>query len=238
MDVAAIGPVSKDTIRARVYSELKRALLSGMFEPGQVIIARVVAEQMGVGLMPVRESIQQLVTEGGLEFLPSRTIRVPTLTGNDLNEIFEIRMSLECTAAEKAAQRITPDVIAEIRYLADQVIVPEDGSSAASCLAANSAFHFRIYEAANAPHLYGIIERLWLNVGPLLILPYHARGTTKQSFFDTLVVHEQLVDKLAAGDGPGAAQKMAEILGRSLRWYNEHGELRRNPGEDDLIDAD
>lgn len=218
MQIAAhpIRPVTKDTLRTRTYQALKRALLSGEFAPGEAVVARVVAERMGVGLMPVRESIQRLATEGGLEILPNRTVRVPELNHAQLSDIMEIRFKVEVLAAEKAASKIEPAELEEIRRCARHVArLAEMPPSEA--LAANFDFHFKIYAAARSPTLYAIIEQLWLKVGPLLILRFRdpARGYIEP----TLKLHERLVTALENRSSDEAGAAMADILSLSAQWY-------------------
>jgi DNA-binding GntR family transcriptional regulator len=44
---------------------------------------------MGTSIMPVREALQKLTVERMLELLPTRSVRVPVLTGGDFAEICE-----------------------------------------------------------------------------------------------------------------------------------------------------
>jgi DNA-binding GntR family transcriptional regulator len=221
-DSARINLVRTETIRERAYSELRRSIIAGRFKPGEPIIVRVIAEQMGIGLMPVRESIQQLVTEGGFEFLPNRTVRVPVLSAPALEEIYEIRAKLEGFAAAKAAQLMTKDEIAELKAAHDRLVEASRSRIPAEGLDANLAFHFQIYRAARAPHLYEIIERLWLKVGPLLIGPFQASGPSREAFFKTLTFHVRLITAISKRQGDLAEEMMLKILSSSLDWHRAH----------------
>lgn len=222
------GPVEKinlvrtETIRERAYSELRRSIMAGRFKPGEPIVVRVVAEQMGIGLMPVRESIQQLVTEGGFEFLPNRTVRVPLLSPAALEEIFAIRSKLEGFAAAKAAQLMTKDELAELKAANDRLVEVSRSRVPAEGLEANLAFHFRIYHAARAPHLYEIIERLWLKVGPLLIDPFQMSGPLRETFFKSLSFHTRLITAISKRQPEVAEEMMLKILATSLAWHRTH----------------
>lgn len=220
--VGRINLVRTETIRERAYSELRRSIIAGRFEPGEPIVVRVVAEQMGIGLMPVRESIQQLVTEGGFEFLPNRTVRVPVLSPAALEEIFEIRAKLEGFAAAKAAQLMTKEEIAALKASHDQLVEASGSRVPAEGLEANLAFHFQIYRAARVPHLYEIIERLWLKVGPLLIGPFQASGTSREAFFKTLSFHAKLITAISKRQEKLAEELMLKILASSLDWHRAH----------------
>lgn len=221
-DPGRISLVGTETIRERAYSELRTAIIAGRFKPGEPVVVRVVAEQMGIGLMPVRESIQQLVTEGGFEFLPNRTVRVPVLSPAALEEIYEIRAKLEGFAAARAAQLMTRDEVAEVKAAHERLAEASRSRNPAEGLDANLAFHFQIYRAARAPHLYEIIERLWLKVGPLLIGPFQASGASREAFFKTLSFHVRLITAISKRQADVAEEMMLKILSSSLDWHRSH----------------
>ncbi len=216
---ARFAQVSNDTLKVRVYNEMRRALMSGTFEPGQAMVVRAIAEEMDVGIMPVRESIQQLVNEGALEVLPHRTASVPILGADDLEEIFSIRKALEGMATELAASRITPEELDRLEELLPKAAAPNETTSPIDSQRADWAFHFTIYEAARAPHLKRIIEGLWLKVGPLLIAPYHAEGEGARGYFGSADLHIKLVEALRMHSSERARGLMRGIIDHSLQWY-------------------
>ncbi|TIP96912.1 MAG: GntR family transcriptional regulator, partial [Mesorhizobium sp.] len=52
---AQLTPVGRETVQDRVYSELRRALIGGLFEPSQVLTIRGLADALVTSTMPVRE---------------------------------------------------------------------------------------------------------------------------------------------------------------------------------------
>jgi DNA-binding GntR family transcriptional regulator len=72
-----LAPVGRETVQDRVYGELRRALIGGLFAPGQVLTIRQLSDALMTSTMPVREALGRLISEQALEALPSRQIRVP-----------------------------------------------------------------------------------------------------------------------------------------------------------------
>src|SRR3954471_9548456 len=58
--------VARDNLTARVYHQLRSALMEGRYWPGHRLKIRELAAAMGVSETPVREAVMQLVREKGL----------------------------------------------------------------------------------------------------------------------------------------------------------------------------
>ena len=85
-------------------------------EPGERLLEDRLAEQLGVSRNPVREAIRALENTGLVEVRPRRGAYVATLDPERAVELLELRSVLEAFAAQLAAQRRTPEQLAEIRH--------------------------------------------------------------------------------------------------------------------------
>ena len=63
----ALSPVGRETLHDRVYAELRRSLIHGMFDAGEMLRIQDVAERLQTSTMPVREALGRLVSEQALE---------------------------------------------------------------------------------------------------------------------------------------------------------------------------
>jgi DNA-binding GntR family transcriptional regulator len=160
--------VSRDTLRGRVYGELRAAIMKGMFEPGQAVTVRGLAEAFGTSPTPVREALQQLVAESALIAEPNRFYRVPRITRDTFLDLRDTRAELEGLAAEKAALKITASEIRKLEQLIERMSRTIEAQDIKGYLACNEAFHFAIYESARSPILLKTIRTLWLQIGPTL----------------------------------------------------------------------
>jgi len=162
--------VETSRLHERVYESLRRALLQGAFAPGRVLTIRELARDIGTSMQPVRDALARLTSEGALEQLPNRSIRVPPLTRRSFEELYELRKLLEGEAAAKAAKNMTPEDIEQLQLTFDEMDLAIDGLDNEGYLSANQKFHFCIYRAAESPGLMLFIESLWLRAGPLMRL--------------------------------------------------------------------
>lgn len=173
-----IGEVARDNLTARVYNELRTALMEGRFWPGHRFKIRELAAAMNVSETPVREAVMQLVCEKGLVMEAARSIRVAELSLDQYLELRSIRLHLEGMAAEAAAARIDDRTIRRLRRFHEDLIDAEDTARWPEAVRANWDFHHTLYGAAAMPELLAIIETIWLRNGPLVNYHYpHARPT-------------------------------------------------------------
>jgi DNA-binding GntR family transcriptional regulator len=91
------------SLRERIYADLRARLQRCEFGADDRLVDVDVAATYGTSRMPVREALLQLVNEGYLVGT-TRGFMVPTLTLEDVREIFEVRKLLEPRAAAHAAR--------------------------------------------------------------------------------------------------------------------------------------
>jgi DNA-binding GntR family transcriptional regulator len=179
--LSAIPHVDSGTLGLRVYRGLRDFLMAGQLQPGQKLTLRELAAALGVSPMPVREAVRRLATEGALETLPNRRIRVPVMTKARFRELLRIRLALEGLAAEEAARLIRGADIDRIESL-NEAFTHEMGSRQADgvrLFRINKDLHFILYEAAAMPVLLSAIEGLWVQIGPLLHLSLRLRANSR-----------------------------------------------------------
>lgn len=213
MDADSV-PVRGDTLTEQAYQRLHHALMSGALLPEQVLTVRGVAEEYGVSLTPVREAVQRLVAERGLEVVNGRTIRVPRLDIETYREILKIRMELECLAAKEAAPRIAHAEILRLEAVAQAHVEAIRAGDARRTLEANTEFHLSIYRASQQAILVGVIESLWLRVGPTLnlLFPQYCGSLTG---YET---HMVAMEALHRRDGDALGQAMRDDLAHGSRF--------------------
>lgn len=97
-------PLKKpDSLRERIYADLRTRLQRCEFGPDDRLVDVDVAARYGTSRMPVREALLQLVNDGYLVGT-TRGFAIPTLTLEDVRDIFEVRKLLEPRAAANAAR--------------------------------------------------------------------------------------------------------------------------------------
>jgi DNA-binding GntR family transcriptional regulator len=191
--MSALAPIDRDkSLGAHVYDRLKRALMSGAFQPGQKLTVRAVAENLQVSVTPAREGLNRLIDQGALEMPSAKTILVPKLTVAALKEVATIRRSLEGTAAELATANFGPTDVASLLSLQAELESAMNSGDFRRVLDRNEAFHFGVYEKCGMPRLVGLIEGQWLRVGPSLNMLYPEFAVSRRGVSNHMRVLEGL----------------------------------------------
>lgn len=197
----------RSTMQLRVYRELARGLMTGMFRPGESVTLRTLASRLGTSAMPVREAVSRLIAERALVLLPNRSVIVPRMSLARFVEVTQARQLLEGQVTEAAAQRATPAVIRQLTEINEemkQFIAANDFQGA---LTANMAFHFTLYQSSNNQVFLPLIEMLWLQAGPFMALALTTPGVRW-----TARHHRRILADLRAGDGRSAKQAIQDDI--------------------------
>src|SRR5258708_12990043 len=109
--------IARETVQESVYSALRDQLMRGGFEPGQKLKIAELADAFGTSAMPVRDALNRLTVERALETLPSRTVRVPALSKDALQDLRETRFSIKGLAISRAASNMTGHPLATLQRL-------------------------------------------------------------------------------------------------------------------------
>jgi DNA-binding GntR family transcriptional regulator len=197
-----------DNLQDQLYQQLRDALLAGRFRPGERLKIRDLAAAWGTSPMPVRAALQRLVAEGALESEPQRSVRVPAMTRERFQQLFQVRLSLEGLAVELAAARIGAAEIELLRGCIARMEAALEQRNVPAYLDDNSLFHLTLYRACANPILLRMIESLWLQVGPF----FNRLFTEADLSLRLNDFHEQAFAALEAGDGKAARAAMEQDL--------------------------
>ncbi len=214
----SLAPVSRPTVQDVVYAQLRGSLIQGAIDAGQTLKIRDLAGRLSVSTMPVREALARLVSEGALEALPNRTVRVRPLTRARLDDLERARRLIEGELLAFALPRIAADAaaldrLARLTQAYDELAPPAlDASAETADL--NHAFHFAIYGAAGSEVLLPIVEALWVQSGPVVRLAAALFPKAEQA--RATEHHHAIIRAIRAGDAAAARAALGADIGRAF----------------------
>lgn len=185
--------------------------MSGRYAPGTKITIRGLAEALGISPTPVREAVGRLAAEGAIEAQPNAWMRVPLLPAATLEELREIRVSLEGMATARAVSAMTAEERTGLHAAEARIVHLRPTGRPAEMIPAIRAFHFTLYRAARAPVLLQLIEGLWLRTGPAVNLLFPDYTSRERGRLRARVL--RAVDR---GDADAARAAMEQDIGRAL----------------------
>ncbi|ROZ75018.1 GntR family transcriptional regulator [Ramlibacter sp. WS9] len=221
-----VTPLTRQTLSADVYLQLRDLLMNGRVMPGEQLSLRTIAEALGVSVMPVREAVHRLVAEQALELSSNRVLRVPVMTVSQFREITSIRTNLEGLATAHAATLLDAAALEDIealheRFSREMSLKRPDGSK---LIAANKELHFAIYRQARMPMLMLMIESLWLRVGPILNYDLSTGVARVREQIQTNH-HGQIVGALKKKDAAAAAAALRRDIESAAEYIVSVGAL-------------
>ncbi|RDD68630.1 GntR family transcriptional regulator (plasmid) [Paracoccus versutus] len=106
--------VRKLSLRDQAYEAIKKRIVSCELRPGEAVTVADLAEQLQIGRTPVFQAIDRLTVDGLVEVMPRKGVVVAPISMDSLVEIIEMRLLNEAQAANWAAQKATPQEIAQL----------------------------------------------------------------------------------------------------------------------------
>jgi DNA-binding GntR family transcriptional regulator len=208
-ELSPLVPIERETLQAQAYAQLREAVMSGRFRPGRAITVRAAANALGTSVMPVRGALQRLEAEGALSARDQRrTLMIPVLTRDELAEVRDIRVVMEGFAASRAAVSITPEELDVVKFHYDSMSSAAHAGDVEGYTRANWLFHATIYRASRMDRLLGIIESLWLRIGPYV----HQMLPDQPSLVGSLPHHGEALEALRRRDPIAASDAIASDI--------------------------
>lgn len=147
-------------LRDVVFLALRDAILKGEMKPGERLMEMHLANKLGVSRTPIREAIHMLEQEGLAVTIPRKGAQVAKMTEKDLQDVLEIRNSLDELAASMACQRTTKEQLVDLRNAMNDFELATKSNNPKKICEADENFHNVIYKMADNPKLECIVNNL------------------------------------------------------------------------------
>jgi len=195
----------------RVTDRLREAILSGDLKPGERLVERKLAEQLGVSHIPIREALAILTEERLIERQPRRGARVALLTEREFEEISSLRVVLEQFVAlrvqerwvEEAESRLSA-IVANMLKAAEEDDVPRMGRY-------DREFHQTLWEMSDHALLVDFTAKLRGRISVFLQAANSTLGANELRAHAKS--HEEIIKALAGDDKEHLRTTIAEHIG-------------------------
>lgn len=232
----------QSTLAEKAYEAIRTMLSRGELRPGDRLVNRSLAEKIGISFTPVREAINQLASEGLVEYVRGAGAFVRRIDRKELEQLFDLRVCLETFAMQEAARHISSADLAdayslcsdfyaitlEVRRSPGQVADRELWSR---WIAVEERFHGLIMQAAQNSWLLRIAGELQLMA--LLFGPQRAGEgiLTLRTAAQAWRQHLDLVRSLEQGSADRGAELMRQHIEtarrRILGWHDSQVRAKR-----------
>jgi len=219
--------IHKPNLYETVADELEKRILSDALKVGERLPSEsALAESFGVSRNIIRESLKILkerqliqVKNGdgarvvkpepsSLKEVVNRMIQMEAI---NLPQIYEFRCAIEVSAAGLAAQKATPDQIALLKQIADDMYKYWDDID--KWVQLDLQFHMELAKASDNPLFYHFMTPMADVLSMIFVKGYDAPSAKETS----VLLHRQIVDAISRRDSAMAEEKMREHLRFSSR---------------------
>ncbi|MGV2052412.1 GntR family transcriptional regulator [Agrobacterium sp. 22-209-1] len=205
-----------------VRDGLRAAIFAGEYAAGTPLRQDEIAAMYGTSRIPVREALRQLESEGLVSFERNKGVIVKGFSIEDVVEMLEIRIALECRALKLSV----PNMALEDFEAAEAILKAYDESEDQSAWGElNWQFHWTLYLPCQRRKLLDMIETNYGHVSRYIRRQVSAAtGKTKPQHD-----HIELLGLCRSGDVNGAVsllERHIEQTQKSLRASTRRAEAR------------
>jgi DNA-binding GntR family transcriptional regulator len=188
-----------------IYAVLFDSIVSGEYPPNTRLKEEQLAVQFKVSRTPIRLTLRQLEQDGLVEILPKRGARVVGFTVDDVEEVYDIRKSLEIQALKTSAPHLNIQGLLEIRAKLKEIAQTGDQKRHEEI---DARVHNYFIQASGKKRLISILNQMFR-----LIQRFRELGFEDQNLRESAYeAHLALIDAICLRDVNRAAEILADHI--------------------------
>ena len=211
-----IEPVSKKT---RVVNLLREAILSGTVKGGEQIVEAKLAQEFGVGQGLIREALIELEHHGFVQRTPFTGTTVQTMTLEDAQQIFDVRIELEPLAFSLAAKRMNPRDMAILNEIVEKTKISAKAEDLEGFFESHLGFRKKVWGLSGNRYVQQALERVVIPLYALYLIrrSYNREGIL-QTIFECIEHQDRILDAFQRNEAEAARQVSRDFLMRMKEY--------------------
>ncbi|WP_433159444.1 GntR family transcriptional regulator [Kribbella sp. CA-247076] len=197
--------VDRTLLRDDVYRRLRDAIVDGTFRPGEQLKDGELADWLGVSRTPVREALLRLGASGLVVALPGRSTRVSAIDIQVVRDAKDVVAAMHELAVRQVTGRLSEQDVERMRDANRRFAAAVASGDVNAAMEADEELHRVPVAALGNQALEAVIERF----DPVIRRAERMRfGVDGQV---SAARHDQLINRIVAGDANGAASVAFDI---------------------------
>lgn len=141
--MSVIRPIHRESasLRERVASSLRDAILTGKLKPGQKLVERELCASLDISRTLLREVLPQLQGEGLIKSVAHRGPYVAFVDAEEVRDIYQVRRVLETLAVREFVRNASEQQISDLRAQLSALKRPEARGDLRGLLRAKAGFY-------------------------------------------------------------------------------------------------
>ncbi|HYV87470.1 MAG TPA: GntR family transcriptional regulator [Candidatus Polarisedimenticolia bacterium] len=152
--------IERKTVAESVAETLRTRILAGELSEGEQLRQEVLAADLGVSRIPLREAFRLLEGEGLITIAPHRGAVVAVRSPEEIGELFDLRVLLEPDILRHAVPKLTERDLSEAAVILDgynRALAERDVQAWGRL---NTQFHLALYGPAARPRSLALVRSL------------------------------------------------------------------------------
>ena len=201
------------SLKDRVYQNIKYQIIIGSLKPGVRLPEEELSKAMNISRAPIREAFNRLEKEGFVTIIPRKGAAVSKITAQAIEDIFEIRESLEYLAVKKSIGKIP---IEELEKIGDGfkkfIDKPANAENCLQYLALDKKFHDLLNHNCGNKKLIELLANLQEQIHWLRNI-----SLKRVTFSGSVQEHLAIIGALKKNDGELINKALLQHLERAKR---------------------
>ncbi|WP_372670390.1 GntR family transcriptional regulator [Amycolatopsis kentuckyensis] len=200
------GLVSRQSTAERVAGVLRKRIAEGFFLPGGRLSEQDIGNALGVSRNTLREAFRLLTHERLVAHELNRGVFVRIPSVEDVVDIYRVRKIIECAAVRGVSAK--PANFARIK---EKVEIGDEAARTGNWKdlgTANVWFHQELAALSGSERVNELVGKLTAE----LRLVFHIMAEPRRFHERYLPRNHEILDRIEAGDGPGAEQLLMKYL--------------------------
>ncbi len=192
-------------LRDQVLTNLREAIVTGLYRPGQRLLERELCEMLDVSRTSVREALRQLEIEELVSVGPRGRPYVTEIDAETAREIYAFRVVLERAAVEAFVARAPEAAFDDLQRLSDAFAAALDRGDVIARLQVKAAFYETLFGHAGNRPMHTVFIRLFNRIGFLRARSLRRADNAAHRSGEL----REIVERIAARDAGGAQAAIA-----------------------------
>lgn len=205
--MVTMRPTRAPALGEQLAGVLRDQIVRRQLTPGTRLVEDALASEYDVSRGPVRDALRQLESQGLVESR-RRGFFVVGLSEGDINDLYELRESIEVAAVTRAIGRVTEEHVRAGREIVSEMVSCADRSAADGFADADMRFHALLYEIGGNRRLVDVWEAYEPVFASLMQLTVEEDLDLHPSAHD----HGRLLDLIEEGDVSKIQNELREHL--------------------------
>ncbi|MGA2528415.1 MAG: GntR family transcriptional regulator [Acidimicrobiales bacterium] len=185
-----------------IANEIKRAILTGRYKPGDPLVEKAIAEELGTSKTPVRDALKALSGTGLVSSSSHRGTSVRVVDAAMALAVCDIRLLLEPEAVRRSVVRGLDAAAFDAAFR--RMVTAEAGGDVYERSLANRAFHRQLYARCANPVLVDVLDGLTELNALISVTVWEQAG----SFVGEAAEHRKIAKAALSGQAEVAADRL------------------------------